>query len=277
MLHPQPGPEHRMVGGRHVPHGEDVRVGRAQRGVHRDPAAVLPVHQGQPGGLGERGARRGPDRREHRVRRVLLPVVRTGRQHHAVLADDLRQPGPEVEADPVVLVQVPEEPADLRAEHRVQRGGLRLDHRDLRPVPARRGGDLQADPPGARDQQVAVVPAEPRQRVAQPFGVRQPAQVVDPGQARARDVQAARLGAGRQQQLVVVQRGAVAEDDLLLLPDQVDRGLAEVQLDVGARVPGRLVHEDALALLLARQVALGQRGAVRRDGRARPRPGSPGP
>ena len=93
--------------------GSEVR----RRGVHGDPAAVLPVGQGQPGGLGERGARRGADRGEHVVRRVLLAVVGTGGQHHAVLADDLGEPGAEVEPHAVLGVQVGEEPADLGAEH----------------------------------------------------------------------------------------------------------------------------------------------------------------
>ena len=98
----------------------------------------------QPGGLGEGGARGGADRGEHVVRRVLLAVVGAGREHHAVLADDLGEPGAEVEADAVLAVQFGEELAQLGAEDRVQRGGLRLDDGDLGAV--RRGPPRR--PPG---------------------------------------------------------------------------------------------------------------------------------
>ena len=67
--------------------------------------------------------------------------------------------------------------------------------------------------PAPGDDQVAVVPAEGGQHAPQPLGVGEAAQVVDAGQVGARDVEAARLGAGGQQQLVVVDAGAVAEAD----------------------------------------------------------------
>lgn len=84
--------------------------------------------------------------------------------------------------------------------------------------------------------------------------------MVDAREVGAGDVEAARFGAGGQQELVVVDEGAVVAeaDRLRRTVDRVD-GLAEVQLDVVLRVPGGFVHEDALAALLAEEEPLGQR------------------
>ena len=168
------------------------------------------VGQFQARGLGEGRAGGRADRREHVVRRVLLAVVGAGGEDHAVLADDLGEPGAEVEADAVLGVQVGEHLADLGAEDGVQRGRLGLDDGDLGAVLAGGRGDLQADPAGAGDDQVAVVPAEGGQDAPEPVGVGEAAQVVDAREVGAGDVQAAGLGAGGEQQLVVADDGAVA-------------------------------------------------------------------
>lgn len=138
-----------------------------------------------------------------------------------------------------------------------------LDDGDLGAVLAGRRSDLQADPAPARDHEVPVVTAERGQHALEAFGVGEAAQVVDAREVRPRDVEAARLGAGRQEQLVVVDEGAVVAeaDGLRRAVDRVD-GLAEVQLHVVARVPGGFVHEDAVALLLAEEIALGERRAL---------------
>lgn len=197
------------------------------------------------------------------MRRVLLPRVRAGREDHPVLADDLGEPRAEVEADAVLAVQLGEEVAQLGAEHAVQRCRLGFDDGHLRAVLAGRGRHLQADPAGARDDEVAVVAAQGGEDPLEALGVGEAAQMVHAREVGARDVQAAGLGAGRDQQLVVVDEGAVVAeaDGLGRTVDRVD-GLAEVQLDVVARVPGRFVDEDAVALLLAEQIALGERRAL---------------
>ncbi|GAA3235386.1 hypothetical protein GCM10020256_53210 [Streptomyces thermocoprophilus] len=259
VLHPHAGVEQGVRERRHVAGGVDVRVGGAQPLVDADAAAVRPVGDLQAGGLRERGARCGADRGEHVVRGVFLAVVGAGGEDHAVLADDLGEPRPEVEADAVLAVQFGEEVAQLGAEDAVQRGGRRFDHGDLGAVLAGRRRDLQADPAGTGDHDVAVVPAERGEHMLEAFGVGEAAQMVHARQVGARDVQAARLGAGRQEQFVVAHDGAVlAEaDGLRGAVDGVD-GLPEVQFDVVARVPGGLVDEDAVAFLLAEKVALGQ-------------------
>lgn len=136
-----------------------------------------------------------------------------------------------------------------------------LDDGDLGAVLAGRRRDLQADPARARDHDVAVVTAERGQDALEAFGVGEAAQVVDAREIRPGDVEAARLGAGREEQLVVVDEGAVVAeaDGLRRAVDGVD-GLAEVQLHVVLRVPGGFVHEDAVPLLLAEQIALGGGG-----------------
>ena len=103
--------------------GVDVRVGGAQRGRRPRCRRRARGRQGQARGLGELGARGGADADEDVVRRVLLAVVGAGGQHHAVLADDLGEPGAEVEADAVLAVQLGEDTAHLGTEDRVQRGG----------------------------------------------------------------------------------------------------------------------------------------------------------
>lgn len=260
MLDPQPGTEQRMVHRGDVPGGVDVRVGGAQGGVDGDTAAARAVGEFESGGLGERGARGGADRGQHVVGRVLLPVVGAGGEDQAVLAGDLGEAGAEVEADPVLTVQLGEDLAQFGADDLVQRGRLRLDDGDLGAVAPGRRRDLQADPAGSGDHQMAVVAAERGQDVAQPVGVGEAAQMVDAGQVRARDVEAARFGTGGEQQLVVVDDGVVTELYGAGVAVDGGDGLAEVQLDVGARVPGRVLDEDAVALLLARQVPLGQGG-----------------
>lgn len=108
---------------------------------------------------------------------------------------------------------------------------------------------------------MAVVAAEGGEHLAQPVGVREAAQMVDARQVRAGDVEAARLRAGGQQQLVVPYGGAVAEMQAPGVPVDGGDGLAEMQLHLGLRVPGGLVHEDAVPLLGTGQIALGQRRA----------------
>lgn len=196
------------------------------------------------------------------MRRVLLAVVGADGEDHAVLADDLGEPGAEVEADAVVGVEVGEELAELGAEDPVERGGVGFDDGDLGAVAAGGRGDFEADPAGARDHQVAVVPAEAGEDLTEPVGVGEPAQVVDAGELGAGDVEAARLGAGGEEQLVVADDGAVAEADGAGLTVYGGDGLPEVQFDVVRRVPGGLVDEDAVAFLGAREVALGQGWAL---------------
>ena len=69
---------------------------------------------------------------------------------------------------------------------RVQRGRAGLDDGDLGAVAAGGGGDLQADPARAGDDQVAVLPAEAGEDVLEPVGVREAAQVVHARRGRCR-------------------------------------------------------------------------------------------
>ena len=80
---------------------------------------------------------------------VLLAVVGAGGEDHAVLADDLGEPGAEVEADAVLAVQFGEELPSSGPSTRAA-GSARVDDGDLGAVLAGRRGDLQADPAARR-------------------------------------------------------------------------------------------------------------------------------
>lgn len=82
--------------------------------------------------------------------------------------------------------------------------------------------------------------------------------MVDAGQVRTGDVEAAWFGARGEQQLVVVDDGAVAELHGAGATVDGGDGLAEVEFHIGARVPGRLMDEDTFPGLLAGQIALGE-------------------
>lgn len=155
----------------HVPGGVDVRVGGAQRSVDRDAPALAAGGDRETGGFGESGARGGADRGEDVVGGVFLTVVGAGGEDHAVLTDDLGEPGAEVEADAVVAVEFGEDLTELGADDPEQRGRLRLDDGDLGTVSPGRRRDLQADPAGPCDHQMAVVAAERGQHVLQPVCV----------------------------------------------------------------------------------------------------------
>jgi hypothetical protein len=192
------------------------------------------------------------------VRGVLVAVVGVGGQHHAVLALDRGDRRAEVEPHAPVLVQVGEEAAELRAQRPEQRGGLRFDDRHLGAVAARGGGDLQADPARADQQQPSVLPAQGLQGGPQPLRVVQLAQVVDAAQFSPGDVQRARGGAGGEQQPVVGQHGPVAEVQRAGLPVQPGGRGADPQFDLVLGVPGRLVHEEVGAGGGRREVTLRQ-------------------
>lgn len=108
---------------------------------------------------------------------------------------------------------------------------------------------------------MAVVAAEGGEDLPQPVGVGEAAQMVDAREVGAGDVEAAGFGAGGQEQFVVAHGGAVAEVDAAGVAVDAGDGLAEVELDPVLGVPGGVVDVDAVAFLLAGQIALGQRGA----------------
>ena len=107
-------------------------------------------------------------------------------------------------------VQVGEEAPDLGAEHALERQRRLLDDRHVQPELARRRRDLGADPAAADDDQ----PPARLQARGERVGVGHGAQVMDAGEVGARHAQAARLGAGGQQQALVGDALAAGQHDL---------------------------------------------------------------
>ena len=149
-------------------------------------------------------------------------------------------------------VKVEVDGADALAEHALERDRRRLDHGDVEAELARRGGDLAADPAGARDHD--------RGARAQPFAQRiavgHAAQVEHAVEVAPRNRQPPRAGAGGEQQLVVAQQLAVAERHRLRRRIQAgDRG-GGAQLDVVAIVEAGAVDVEPVATGLATQIVL---------------------
>ena len=164
--------------------------------------------------------------------------------------------GREMQVDAVIRVPVAVDGADLGAEHPLQGHRAGVDHGDVAAELAGGGRDLGADPAGPDHDDVGRVVQRGRQTV----GVGEAAQVLHPVEVRTREAEAARGGAGRQQQAVVSHDVAALERDGVLVGVERYRGRVGAELDVLVGVEARVVDEDLVAVALAAQVVLGQRG-----------------
>ena len=254
----------------HVAGGEHVGVGAGQPLVDQD--AVVGR---QPGGLGERDVRATPRCRprpgrppasRRRARRTTAP------EPVFSMAGDLDA---RAQVDAVLGVQVGEDLGHLGAEHPQQRQVERLEDRDGGARLARGGRGLEADPAAADDHHPGAV----GERLLEPLAVLDGAEVGDRGAGVVGDPQVPRRRPGRQQQLGVGLLPVAGADDVR---GGVDRGdlLAEPQVDVVLVVPVGVVHERRLEVVVAQEVALGQRRslvgqvvlvAVHHDGPLEPR------
>ena len=104
--------------------------------------------------------------------------------------------------DPVVAVEVEVDRAHLGPEHALERHRLGRDEGDVHAALAGGGGDLGSDPAGADDDE----PAAGVEALADRVAVGERPQEMDAVEVRAGEAQAARLGAGRQQQPVIRER-----------------------------------------------------------------------
>ena len=155
----------------------------------------------------------------------------------------------------MVGVDVAIDATDLGAEHALQRDGVRVEHGDVEATLPGRGCDLGADPAGAdHDDRAAAVEA-----CAERVGVLDAAQVEHAVERFAGDRETARLGAGGQQQPVVVQPLAVVEPHLADRRVQAHGRATEAQFDVMLGVVTLIVDVDPVASDVAAQVVLGQR------------------
>ena len=159
-------------------------------------------------------------RRRPRARRSA--VDRRGRRRaHALGAAralDRLDAGAEEQLDALIVVHVAVERAELRAEHAQERQVERLDQRDVHALLARGRGHLAADPAARRSRRARPPPSI---TAAQRVGVRDRPQHVHAVEVGAGDGQAPRLGAGGDQQTVVVEALAAGQDDRALA--RVDR------------------------------------------------------
>ena len=157
-------------------------------------------------------------------------------------------------------METAEHRADLVPEHPAQghRGGI--DEDDVRTHLPGRGCDLGTDPAGADHRHAAGV----ADGVAEPAGIAEVAEVVDTAQVGPGDVDAPRLGAGRQDGGGERQRLVAVESDLALVRVEVEAldGAPHQELDVVVCVEAVVVDAGRLGRRLAAQHGFGQRGSL---------------
>ena len=234
--------EPRVVGVGDVPGGVDVRVGGPQLRVDDDAVSGLQARR-----LGQLDVRRDPDADDHRVG---LDQAAVGQPHPggpAARAGDLAHLHAEPQVDAVLAVQAGEDPGGLGAEHAQQRELGRLQDGDLDAGRAGRGGGLQADPARADDRD----PGRGLEGGLDLVAVRHPAEVEHAVGAGARHREAARRGAGGQQQPGVADAAAVGQRHLVRRAIDAGDGDTEAQLDAVGGVPRRRMDVDRLAFGLA--------------------------
>ena len=180
-----------------------------------------------------------------------------GRDDHAGAELDRLLAEPELHA--VRPVQVREDGAELGAELVVQRAGLRLEHGHRALGRAGGRGGLQADPAGSGHHD----PGARLEGRTEPVGIGDRTEVEHLLAVGAGEVEAARRGAGGEQQLVVGHLRAAGRGGhgARAAVDRRDGdALAQVHAVLGVPVGG--VHVDRVPRVAAEQVALGQRRAL---------------
>ncbi len=162
----------------------------------------------------------------------------------AVLADDL----PDLDAEPhvhaVTRVEVREQSRHLRTEDTQQRQLAHLQHSHVETGAAGGRGGLQADPPRADDRHRRATSERGTKSVA----VADSAQVVNPFEVSAGDVEVSRRRAGGEQKFVVVQSFATLEHDLVVGSIDGRGARAETQVHVVVRVPLPLMDEQSVEI-----------------------------
>src|SRR3954471_2831568 len=252
VLHPEPAAVERVEGVGHVADREDARLARLQALVDED--AV--VHR-KPRLHGELGARQHTEAGDDEVR---LEPAAVGQSDTLDAAGALEagdaDPGEQLDA--VLAVEVGVDLAELGAQHALERQGRLLDERDVDAALPGGGGDFGTDPAAADDHCRAAAP----QAGGDGVRVREVAQVVDAIELRAGDRQAPRLPARGEDEPVVGDPLAGGEPCLTNGGlDPVDGG-GGPQLDLVVVVERLGVDASGIALGLAPQVVLGERGSL---------------
>ncbi len=258
VLDADPAAEQRVERVRDVAGGEDVLIGGAQGRVGQHAVADF-----EPGAGGQVVVRGRADADDQDVGRDLGAA---GGDDHA--GAELDRPLAEAELHAVRLVQAGEDGAELGTELVVQRAGLRLEHGHRAVGRAGGRGGLQADPAGPGHHH----PRAPLERRTQPVGIAHRTQVEHLLAVGAGEGEAARRGAGGEQQpvvghLPVTARPGGGHGGRAAVDGRDGDTLAQVHVVFG--VPLGSVHVDRVTAVLAEQVALGQRRALVRALRSR--------
>ena len=232
-----------------VARGEDPRDAGLQAPVDED--AVLDREAGR---RRELRTRCGPHAHDDR-RAVDRPAAPGADALDHAIALERRHAVAEQHLHAVLEMDVAVDRSDLRAEDALQRHQGRADQGDLEAALARARGHLGPDPAPAHDDELAAGV----QALAERIAVGQRPQIVDAVKVAARNGQAARLGAGREQQTVEREPFAGVERKLAVVGIDVDDALAEAQLDRVVGVEARPVDEHHVPVGLPAQILLGQR------------------
>ena len=155
-------------------------------------------------------------------------------------------------------MQLREPATDLLAHDAEERRGLRLDDGDRAARVARCCGDLEADPPGADDDDPRPVGEAGLERLR----LLHLAEVEHAVEIRTRHVEGARRGAGRDEEALVGELVAVGKGQGMLLGVERRGRVAEAQLDALLGVPVAVVRERRVHLVLALEHGLRQRRSL---------------
>jgi putative membrane protein len=232
----------------------DVRAARAQGAVHADAAAEVAAAQVDPGVDREADVRGRADGDEDGVG-VDAPAVRgLDAAGLAVLADDAGDLGAAAQVDAVVGVELREDQAHLGAEDAFERLRAVPEDGDVAAELPGGGGDLHADPSVADDRDLLGG----ADRGGEQVGLLDGAEQVHALEVRAGEGERARAGAGGEEELLVVDGGAVGEGEPPGGGVEAGGGLAGAQVGV-AGVPVLVDGEDLRAVDVAAEVVLRQR------------------
>jgi putative membrane protein len=235
----------------------DVRAAGAQRAVHGDPAAEVAAAQADSGVDREADVRGRADRDEDGVGVDALAVLGLDAGGLAVLAEDAGDLGAAAQVHAVVGVELGEDQAHLGAEDAFERLRAVPEDRDVAAELAGGGGDLHADPAVADDGGLLGGAEGGGEEV----GLLDGAEQVHALEVRAGDGERARAGAGGEQELLVVDGGAVGEGEPPGGGVEAGGGLAGAQVGV-LGVPVFVDGEHLRAVGVAAEVVLRERGPL---------------
>ena len=224
--------------------GVDAGIGHRLQCVGDDDAAVAV----QAGAFGQRGVGADAGGHHNQVGGDLLAILEAHRHHAAVLVADQRLGlRTHAEAQAALLQRLAQQVASLVVELALHQPVADVHDGDLHAAQHQAVGRFQAQQAAADDDGVLVLGGRLDHRV----GVGDVAVADHTVQVLAGHRQDEGVGAGGDQQPVVVGFGAVGRDHLALDAIDLRDRLAQVQRDAVLLVPGERVQDDLVQRLLA--------------------------